>query len=66
MMHQAQLIGAHDFRRRGWLLASTMDGEPARSASDLKAGARIHLHLHDGHADAVVEQATLDDRSCVA
>jgi exodeoxyribonuclease VII large subunit len=64
--HQAELIGAHDFRRRGWLLASTMDGEPARSASDLKTGARIHLHLHDGHAHAVVEHATLNDRSHIA
>ena len=56
--HQAELITAHDFRRRGWLLASTADGAPARSAADLTAGSRIQLHLHDGHAQAVVEHAT--------
>jgi exodeoxyribonuclease VII large subunit len=61
--HRAQLIAAHDFRSRGWLFASTADGRPARSAADLTAGARIHLHLHDGHAQAVVEHTSHDPRS---
>jgi exodeoxyribonuclease VII large subunit len=61
--HQTELIAAHDFRRRGWLLASTADGEPTRSAADLTAGARIHLHLHDGQAQVVVEHASHNLRS---
>ncbi len=61
--HQTELIAAHDFRRRGWLLASTTDGKPTRSAADLTAGARIHLHMHDGHAQAVVEHASHNPRS---
>ncbi len=61
--HQNELIAAHDFRQRGWLLASTADGKPTRSAADLTAGARIHLHLHDGQAQAVVEHASHNPRS---
>ncbi len=33
--HRVELITAQDFRRRGWLLASTASGGPARSAMDL-------------------------------
>lgn len=61
--HQAELIAAHDFRRRGWLLASIADGTPARSASDLETGTRIHLQLHDGRAQAVVENIDRNDGS---
>jgi exodeoxyribonuclease VII large subunit len=53
--HQASVIAAQDFRRRGWLLASTASGRPARSTADLTIGERIHLQLHDGRAHAVVE-----------
>ena len=53
--HEAALIATQDFRPRGWLLASTTTGDAARSTRDLTAGQRIHLHLHDGRAQAVVE-----------
>jgi len=61
--YQAQLIAAQDFRRRGWLFASTTNGDPACSATDLSAGQRIHLHLRDGRAQAVVEGITHNDGS---
>lgn len=53
--HTAALIAACDFRRRGWLLATIGAGSTVRSAAELEAGERIGLHLHDGRADAVVE-----------
>ena len=53
--HQSALIAAQDFRPRGWMLAAAEDGAPVRSTADLTPGKRIGLHLHDGHAEAVVE-----------
>ena len=53
--HQAEVVAARDFRRRGWLLASRA-GQPVRSTSDLAEGHVVELHLHDGRATAVVEQ----------
>jgi exodeoxyribonuclease VII large subunit len=50
----AALIAAHDFRRRGWLLAS-IGGTPVRATADLREGQRVDLRLHDGRAAAVVE-----------
>ncbi len=64
--HRAALIAAQDFRPRGWLLASRVGGEPARSAADLSAGSRIDLHLHDGRARALVEHVNLDPGSNTA
>ncbi len=61
-MHQAELIAAQDFRRRGWLLAGTTSG-PARSVTDLRTGERVHLHLHDGRAQAVIDNITHDHGS---
>jgi exodeoxyribonuclease VII large subunit len=52
--HAAALIAAHDFRRRGWLLASAA-GTPLCSTADFKAGQRVDLQLHDGRVEAVVE-----------
>ena len=57
--HACALIAAHDFRRRGWLLASAA-GAPVRSIADLKAGQRIDLQLHDGCAGAVVENVNTE------
>jgi exonuclease VII large subunit len=53
--HLLALIAARDFRTRGWLLASTRDGAPIRSATDLKAGQAIQLRLHDGTAQARID-----------
>jgi exodeoxyribonuclease VII large subunit len=58
--HQAEIIAAGDFRRRGWLLASSADGAPARSAAHLSPGQALRLHLHDGHADVHVEHTHHD------
>jgi exonuclease VII large subunit len=64
--HHAALIAAQDFRRRGWLLASTANGEAVRSATDLTVAKRIHLHLHDGRAQALVEHVNHDPGSSTA
>ena len=53
--HVLALIAARDFRRRGWLLASTGDGAPVRSAAALQSGQTIELRLHDGHAQALID-----------
>lgn len=53
--HLLALIEARDFRPRGWLLASTANGAPVRSITDLAVGAEINLELRDGAASAVVE-----------
>ncbi len=53
--HQSALIAAHDFRRRGWLLASSGSSEGVHSTADLTPGQRIDLHLYDGRATAFVE-----------
>jgi exodeoxyribonuclease VII large subunit len=57
--HAAALLTAHDFRRRGWLLASVA-GAPVRATVDLKEGQRVDLQLHDGRAAAVVENVNPD------
>lgn len=61
--HQAELVTARDFRRHGWLLATRSDGRLARSVADLELGARLDLHLHDGHARTVVQHTTHDQGS---
>ena len=61
--HAAELVAAHDFRPRGWLLAAINDGSPVRSTADLRLGQRIGLRLHDGHANVVIETINPDTRS---
>jgi exodeoxyribonuclease VII large subunit len=53
--HQADVVAARDFRRRGWLLASSR-GQLVRSASDLANGDVVELRLYDGAATAVIEK----------
>jgi exodeoxyribonuclease VII large subunit len=60
VMHLAQLVGARDFRSRGWLLASK-DGQPVQSANDLQVGDRLTLQLHDGTATSVVDDVESSD-----
>jgi exodeoxyribonuclease VII large subunit len=60
--HQVEVVAARDFRRHGWLLASRA-GQPVRSASDLSEGDVVELHLHDGHATAVIGQRMKGGRS---
>jgi exodeoxyribonuclease VII large subunit len=52
-MHLARLIGAQDFRARGWVLAHRHD-RPVRSARELAPGLDIDLSFHDGSASATV------------
>ncbi len=61
--HIGALIAAHDFRPRGWLLATIHDGTPVRSTADLCPGQRIHLRLHDGQSNAVIETINADTGS---
>jgi len=58
LAHRAQLIAARDFRRRGWVLLGGTDGRPVGSIRQLRAGARVALHLHDGRAEALVTNLT--------
>jgi exodeoxyribonuclease VII large subunit len=60
--HAAALIAAHDFRSKGWLLAS-VSGAPVRSTADLSTGAHILLQLQDGSAEAVVETVNPNSES---
>lgn len=52
--HLAALVAAHDFRPRGWLLASN-GGRPVRSVTGLSPGDQVELHLHDGQASTAVK-----------
>jgi exodeoxyribonuclease VII large subunit len=52
--HTAALVAARDFRRRGWLLASVA-GAAVRSTADLQVGQCVDLELHDGRAQAIIE-----------
>lgn len=60
LAHRGELIAARDFRRRGWLQASS-GGRRLSSVTELHAGAPIELHLHDGRVDARVERLHPDD-----
>ena len=60
--HVVAVIAAHDFRSRGWLLATGEDG-PVLSTAELRAGQHIDLHLRDGRANVVVETIDPDSRS---
>jgi exodeoxyribonuclease VII large subunit len=61
--HRAEVIAAHDFRRRGWVLASRPEGEPVSSAGDLRRGQKLQLQLHDGAADVTVQATHHRSRS---
>lgn len=55
------VIKARDFRERGWLLAST-DRGAVGSVEDLRSGDRLKLLLHDGRAEALLEDVHPDDK----
>jgi exodeoxyribonuclease VII large subunit len=54
--HRAALIAAHDFRRRGWVLAADSDGEQVSSVERLRPGSRLRLSFGDGDAAAAIEE----------
>jgi exodeoxyribonuclease VII large subunit len=62
LVHRGELIAARDFRRRGWLLATT-DGRSLTSVAELRAGAEVDIHLHDGRARTRVESIHPDPGS---
>lgn len=59
-LHLTRLIAAHDFRRRGWILAHGERG-PVRSSEDLAVGGHIELELHDGRARAAVTEVSASE-----
>ncbi len=50
------VLRAGDFRRRGWLWATTPEGNTLTSIAQVRRHDRIRLHLQDGEVDAVAEQ----------
>lgn len=54
--HLAAVVEARDFRRRGWIVASTERENAVSTVSDLDAGSRLRLTFSDGQADAVVDR----------
>jgi exodeoxyribonuclease VII large subunit len=61
-MHLARFVVAHDFRRRGWLLAHGPAG-PVRSSAELTVGGQIDLELHDGRARAAVVDVNIESEN---
>ena len=45
---------------RGFSLTQRADGHVVTSAADLQPGERIHVRLHDGSVDAMIEFRTLE------
>ena len=56
--HLAALVDAHDFRRRGWVLAADERGEALSSVERLRTGARVKLNFGDGQAAAAIQQVS--------
>jgi exonuclease VII large subunit len=50
------VIAAHDFRRRGWLLAEDETGMTVSSVKQVEKGQRLRLRFSDGRARARVEE----------
>lgn len=54
--HLAAVVEAHDFRRRGWIVATSEEDDAVSTVSVLDPGARLRLTFSDGQADAVVDR----------
>jgi exonuclease VII large subunit len=54
--HIAAVVEAHDFRRRGWIVATGEQDNAVSTVDGLDSGSRLRLTFSDGQADAVVEQ----------
>jgi exodeoxyribonuclease VII large subunit len=59
--HVVSVIAAHDFRRRGWLLAEDETGETVSSVAQVKKGQRLRLRFRDGRVRARAEQIEEDN-----
>ncbi|MGZ4387047.1 MAG: exodeoxyribonuclease VII large subunit [Gaiellaceae bacterium] len=56
--HLVALVDAHDFRRRGWVLAADEQGQALSSVERLRTGARVRLNFGDGQAAAAIQQVS--------
>jgi exodeoxyribonuclease VII large subunit len=54
--HLAAVVEAHDFRRRGWIVATRERDHAVSTVNELDSGSRLRLTFSDGQADAVVER----------
>jgi exodeoxyribonuclease VII large subunit len=60
--HVVAIIGAHDLRGRGWLLAEDETGTTVSSVKQVEKGRRLRLRFRDGRARARVEEIEEDTR----
>jgi exonuclease VII large subunit len=54
--HLAAVVEARDFRRRGWIVATSERDHAVSTVDALDAGSRLRLTFSDGQADAVVDR----------
>ena len=54
--HLAAVVEARDFRRRGWIVATSESDSAVSTVDELDPGARLRLTFSDGEADAVVDR----------
>ena len=59
LRHVVDVIGARDFRRRGWVLASDARGRPVAGAAAVRDRQRLRLRFHDGDVGAVAHSIEL-------
>jgi exodeoxyribonuclease VII large subunit len=60
--HVAEVVAAHDFRRRGWVVATGEHDDAVSTVSELDSGSRLRLTFSDGQADAVVDRILRDGK----
>jgi exodeoxyribonuclease VII large subunit len=58
--HLGDVVAAHDFRRRGWIVATGEHDDAVSTVSELDAGSRLRLTFSDGQAHAVVDEIFRD------
>jgi exonuclease VII large subunit len=61
LRHLVSVIAAHDFRRRGWLLAEDEAGKTVSSVAQVKEGQRLRLRFRDGRVRAQAEEIERDN-----
>ena len=59
--HVVTVIGAHDFRQRGWLLAEAEGGTAVSSVTQVEPGQRLRLRFRDGRVGALAEDIETDE-----
>ncbi len=51
------VLQAKDFRRNGWTVATSLEGEPIKSVTQLAVGQELTLHLADGKARVITNKS---------